>query len=87
MAYSETTMRHLAEIICIGLIVASIGVLIIVYPQKTYELFVFHMGKDNHRRWSPEHGQVYRRLHQFQGAIMFAVAIALLVLTIFGLTK
>jgi hypothetical protein len=80
LAYSNAT-----AVIGVSLI-AAIGALMIFYPQKTYELFVFQMGKDNHRRSSPEHGRVYRRLHQVQGAIIFAGAMVLLVLT-FGFSK
>ena len=63
-------------------LIACFGTLMIAFPQKMYDLFIFGLGRDNHRKWSPEHGRGYRLAVQAQGTIMLLVALAFMLLLV-----
>jgi hypothetical protein len=66
-------------------LIACLGLLCIIFPQKTYELFIYRMGRDSERTLSPERESGYRLFHRACGAIMFLGGITMLAL--FVLTK
>jgi hypothetical protein len=63
-------------------LIACIGALEVIYPQKMYDLFIFGLGRDNHRRWSPERGRGYRLAVRIHGAVMLVGAMIGLVLLV-----
>jgi hypothetical protein len=65
-------------IACFG----ALGALTVIYPQKMYDYFIFGMGCDNHRRFSPERGRGYRLAVRFQGIVMLFGAVTMLLLLI-----
>ena len=51
-------------------LIAFLGAVVILYPQTTYEWFVFHLGNDEMRRTSPERGRFQLWAHRLCGAAM-----------------
>lgn len=65
-------------------LIAAIGFLAIVYPHRTYELFVVRLGNDDFRRFSPDRGIVHLWAYRCGGFVMLAGGLLMMLLLILG---
>lgn len=65
-------------------LIAVVGFLTVLYPQTTYEWFVFKFGRDNMRRSSPERGRFQLWVHRGFGALMLVGGALFLAVLLLG---
>lgn len=78
---SLTLGEFVLSLACCALI-GVLGGLSLLFPQSSYEWFVFKVGKDDFRRMSPERGRFQLWAHRISGLILLVAGIVLVVLLV-----
>lgn len=81
MRDSLTPGEFILRLACCALI-GVLGGLSLLFPQSSYEWFVFKVGKDDFRRMSPERGRFQLWAHRISGLILLVAGIVLVVLLV-----